>query len=118
MDDDFNSADATGRIFRLIRELNTITGGDTAKLAESPASLDLLLGDLETYDSILGLFSGGLPKAGGDVPEEIMQLAREREDARSSKDRARADEPPDRVLEAGFIIEDRAEGTRIRRSKG
>ena len=117
MDDDFNSAEAIGHIFHLIREVNTLTGGDTAKLAESPASLDRMLGDLETYDSILGLFADGLPKAGGDVPEEIMQMVREREEARKSKDWARADELRDSVLEAGYAIEDRAEGTRVSRSK-
>ena len=117
MDDDFNSAEATGHIFRLIREVNTITGGDPASLAESPGSLDRLLGDLETYDSILGLFADGLPKAGGDVSEEIMQMVLEREEARKSKDWARADELRDSVLEAGFIIEDRPEGPRVSRSK-
>jgi len=117
MDDDFNSAEATGHIFRLIREVNTITGGDPASLAESPESLDRLLGDLETYDSILGLFADGLPKAGGDVSEEIMQMVRDREEARKSKDWARADELRDSVLGAGFIIEDRPEGPRVSRSK-
>ena len=117
MDDDFNGAEAIGHIFHLIREVNTITGGDTAKLAEFPASLDIMLGDFETYDSILGLFVDGLPKAGGDVPDEIMQMVREREEARKSKDWARADELRDAVLAAGFTIEDRAEGPRVSRSK-
>ncbi len=117
MDDDFNCAEATGHIFHLIRELNSITGGDLAKLAEFPASLDIMLVDLETYDSILGLFVDGIPKAGGDVPEEIMQMVREREEARKSKDWARADELRDLVMEAGYTIEDRAEGTRVSRLK-
>jgi cysteinyl-tRNA synthetase len=117
MDDDFNSAEATGHIFHLIREINTMTGGDPAKLSTSGATLAKLIDDLETYDSILGLFSDGLPKAGGDVPEEIMQMVRERDEARKSKDWARADELRDAVLEAGFTIEDRAEGARVTRSK-
>ena len=117
MDDDFNCAEATGHIFHLIRELNSITGGDLAKLAEFPASLDDMLGDFDMYDGILGLFADGLPKAGGDVPDEIMQMVRGREEARKSKDWARADELRDAVLEAGFTIEDRAEGTRVSRSK-
>jgi cysteinyl-tRNA synthetase len=117
MDDDFNSAEAIGRVFHLIREVNIITGGNIAKLAEFPESITAMLSDFETYDSILGLFSGGLPKAGGEVPDEVMQMVREREDARRAKDWARADELRDTVLEAGFTIEDRVEGTRVSRSK-
>ena len=118
MDDDFNSAEAIGHIFRLIREVNTLTAGNIMKLAASPATLDSLLGDLETFDSILGLFAGGMPKAQEDVPDEILKMVREREEARRSKDWARADQLRDAVVEAGYTIEDRAEGTRVSRSKG
>ena len=118
MDDDFNSAEAIGHIFRLIREINTTTGGDIMKLAGSPSSLEKLFGDFETYDSILGLFAGGLPKAGGDVPGEILKMVAERDEARKAKDWARADELRDAVLDAGYVIEDRPEGARVTRSKG
>jgi cysteinyl-tRNA synthetase len=117
MDDDFNCAEAIGHIFRLIREVNTITGGDTLKLASHPGSLDKLIEDFETYDSILGLFAGGLPKAGGDVPEEILKMVAERDEARRSRDWARADELRDAITGAGYVIEDRPEGARVTRSK-
>jgi cysteinyl-tRNA synthetase len=117
MDDDFNSAEAIGRIFHLIRELNIITAGDILKLAEYPTSLKALLGDFETYDSILGLFAGGLPKAGEEIPDEVLRMVREREEARRAKDWSRADELRGAILAAGYAIEDRAEGTRVSRSK-
>jgi cysteinyl-tRNA synthetase len=117
MDDDFNSAEAIGHIFRLIREINTITGGDPVKLAGHPGSLGDLLADISTYDSILGLFADGLPSAGGGVPAEIAKMVAEREEARKSKDWAKADELRGAVLEAGYIIEDRPEGPRISRLK-
>ncbi len=117
MDDDFNSAEAIGHIFRLIREVNIITGGNIMRLAGSPGTLDSLLGDLQTYDSILGLFAGGLPKAESEIPDEILRMVREREEARRSKNWARADQLRDAVVEAGYTIEDRAEGTRVSRSK-
>ena len=117
MDDDFNGAEAIGHIFYLIRELNVITGGNIGKLAEYPATLTDLLKDFETFDSILGLFADGLPKASGDVPDEVMQMVRDREEARKSKEWARADELRDAIVAAGYAIEDRAEGTRVSRSK-
>ena len=117
MDDDFNGAEAIGHIFYLIRELNVITGGNIGKLAEYPATLTDLLKDFETFDSILGLFADGLPKASGDVSDEVMQMVRDREEARKSKEWARADELRDAIVAAGYAIEDRAEGTRVSRSK-
>jgi cysteinyl-tRNA synthetase len=117
MDDDFNGAEAIGHIFHLIRELNVITGGNIGKLAEYPATLTDLLKDFETFDTILGLFADGLPKASGDVPDEVMQMVRDREEARKSKEWARADELRDAIVAAGYAIEDRAEGTRVSRSK-
>jgi cysteinyl-tRNA synthetase len=117
MDDDFNSAEAIGHIFRLIRELNTITGGDPAKLASYPGSLAKLLEDLETYDSILGLFAGGLPGAEADIPAEVLKMVAERDEARKAKDWARADELRDAITAAGYAIEDRPEGARVSRSK-
>jgi cysteinyl-tRNA synthetase len=117
MDDDFNSAEAIGHIFRLIRELNTITGGDPAKLASYPGSLAKLLEDLETYDSILGLFAGGLPGAEADIPAEVLKMVAERDEARKAKDWARADELRDAITSAGYAIEDRPEGARVSRSK-
>ncbi len=117
MDDDFNSAEAIGHIFRLIREVHTLTGGDEAALARCPRALRRLESDMETYDGILGLFAGGVPAAEGGAPEEIEALAAEREEARKAKDWARADELRDRIAEAGYVVEDRPEGPRIRPAK-
>jgi cysteinyl-tRNA synthetase len=114
MDDDFNSAEAVGHIFRLIREVNTMTGGDPSSLASGSEAALRLLGDMEIYDSILGLFSGGLPSGAVDVPPEVERMVAEREEARKAKDWARADELRGRILEAGFVIEDRPEGTEVR----
>ena len=117
MDDDFNSAEAIGHIFRLIREVNSATGGDPAALSASPATVARLIEDFETYDAILGLFREGLPKADSDIPDDVMEKVREREEARKSKDWERADRLRGEVLEAGYVIEDRAEGPRVTRSK-
>ena len=114
MDDDFNSAEATGHIFRLIREIHSLTSGDDSLIAGCPRALERLWEDMETYDGILGLFSGGLPGAGEGIPAGIEKLAAEREEARKARDWARADEIRDRIVEAGYTIEDRPDGPRIR----
>jgi cysteinyl-tRNA synthetase len=114
MDDDFNSAEAIGHLFRLIREVNTLTGGDAADLAAVPGAVGRLLEDFTVYDSILGLFRGGLPRTSAEVPRAVLDLVREREEARAARNWARADELRARALEAGYIIEDRPGGAKVR----
>ncbi len=47
----------------------------------------------------------------------MKKLVAEREEARRNKDWARADELRDRVLEMGFIIEDRPDGSIVKPRK-
>ncbi|MBN1164637.1 MAG: cysteine--tRNA ligase [Candidatus Krumholzibacteriota bacterium] len=115
MDDDFNSGEAIGHIFRLVREVNKFRTDYPGVLEGSDELIDALLESLRTFDTILGLFKEGLPRAGLAVPPEVEKLVREREEARRAKDWARADELRDRILEAGFAVEDRAEGPYIKR---
>ena len=49
-----------------------------------------------------------------EVPEEIIGLVREREEARKNKDWARADEIRAEVSEAGYTIEDGPEGSKVK----
>ncbi|HKY67702.1 MAG TPA: hypothetical protein VJM49_15075, partial [Acidimicrobiales bacterium] len=50
-----------------------------------------------------------------DVPDEVAGWAAERDEARASKDWPRADALRDRITAAGYVIEDTAAGTVVRR---
>jgi cysteinyl-tRNA synthetase len=63
---------------------------------------------------MLGL--AGLDAAEDDVPEEVLALVREREDARAARDFARADALRERVLALGFELRDTPEGGRAYRA--
>jgi cysteinyl-tRNA synthetase len=52
-----------------------------------------------------------------DIPEEVLELARQREAARSAKDFARADELRDRITKAGFDVMDTPAGTQVIRGE-
>ena len=117
MDDDFNSGEAIGHIFRLVREVNKIRASSEEALAGDRKTLEDIRDAIRVFDSVLGLFRGGLPTAGLDVPDEVAGLVAEREEARKSKDWKRADELRDRVLDLGFTIEDRADGPALKRLK-
>jgi cysteinyl-tRNA synthetase len=118
LDDDFNSGEAIGHLFRLVREANRVRAADPDPLAGDRETLQRILDAIETFDLVLGLYKEGLPKARIEVPEDVQQLIRKREDARKQKDWAKADSLRDEILAHGFTVEDRPEGPLVKRAKG
>jgi len=109
--DDFNAESAMASLFELVREANPLLVG------KAPAGLDAapvraVRDCLRQNLAVLGLFEN----VGGEVaiPAEIEDLARQRDAARLARDFALADELRDRILGAGFRIEDTPDGTRVR----
>ena len=106
MDDDMNTADALGAIFELVKDANvTVREGVSRKAAK--AALD----SLEAICDVLGLLS----KKEDELPEEIAALVRERAEARKNKDWARSDELRNRIVRAGYILEDTKQGQKVRK---
>ncbi len=118
LDDDFNSGEAIGHLFRLVREANRVRSEDPDPLAKDRATLEQLRSAIEVFDSVLGLYREGLPKARIEVPDEVQALVEEREEARKGKDWAGADSLRNKILALGFAVEDRPEGPVLRRVKG
>jgi len=103
MDDDFNTADAVGAIFELVRLINTRVGENTSKTLLK-SSYDLLL----ELTSVLGI----LVKEKELLDSEIEQLIAQREAARQHKDYGRADRIRDELLEKGIRLEDTPQGVK------
>jgi cysteinyl-tRNA synthetase len=115
MDDDFNSAGAVGYLFELIKTYNVLLEQNGPAVAGSREGLDAVWSVLEEADRILGLFRDGLPRAAEEIPADILQSVEERVNAKKSKDFKKADEIRDRLLAAGWLIEDTPAGARVRR---
>jgi len=116
MDDDFNSAGAIGHIFDLVRAYNTAMDENGEAITQSRDALGAVKGAIGSFDAILGLFHDGFPEVVEDVPAEILEMVEARQDARKSKDFAKADEMRDAVLAAGYVIEDTPQGVRVKRA--
>jgi cysteinyl-tRNA synthetase len=116
MDDDFNSAGAIGHIFDLVRAYNTAVDENGDQIIQSRDALEAVRGAIESFDEILGLFHDGFPETAEDVPAEILAMVDARQEARKSKDFAKADEMRDAVLAAGYVIEDTPQGVRVKRA--
>jgi cysteinyl-tRNA synthetase len=115
MDDDFNSAGAIGYMFELIKTYNIMLDESPASITGSREALDAVWSSLVLFDQILGLFREGLPRAVEDVPAEILAAVDDRNNAKKAKDFQRADKLRDKILAAGFLLEDTPAGVRVRR---
>jgi cysteinyl-tRNA synthetase len=113
MDDDFNTARAIACMFDLSKKINLAlegekTGPATITSAAAAARKIMNLGE------VLGLSWRGLVEE-EKVPEDILDLVRQRDEARANKDWGEADQLRDAVTDRGFVIEDRPGGATVRR---
>ena len=108
MEDDFNTADALAAIFELVKFANTnVTEKSSAAFAEA------LLSQLVKLSDVLGL---KVIKKEEILDKEIEALIEERQEARKTKNFARADEIRDELLEKGIILKDTREGVKWKRA--
>jgi cysteinyl-tRNA synthetase len=69
---------------------------------------------LELYDLSLGLGISGWNETSDEIPEEVIRLVEQRNEARKNKNWAAADALRQQVFELGFSIEDRPDGQKIK----
>ena len=106
MDDNLDTPAVCAQLFGLVTRVNSLLDeGDAASAAPLVAAWREILG-------ALGLEVRG---TAAEVPDEIAELAAQRDAARAAKDWATADELRDRIVAAGFVAEDGPDGTVVRR---
>lgn len=107
LDDDLNISAGLAVVFDFIRDTNKLA--DENRLSEQGArNVEALL---DRLDSVTGLFGADNDEA----PQEILDKVNERQQARRSKDFARADTIRDELAAAGWVIEDTPDGPRVKR---
>ena len=114
MDDDFNTPQALAVLFELAKQLNV------AK-QEGAEHIQLLAGTLKSLGALLGLLQLDpavyLQGQGDDSDVVVIEaLIKQRNDARSNKDWALADQARDKLNEMNIILEDSAGKTTWRKA--
>ena len=123
MDDDFNTALATGVLFELAREVNTAVGRlGPAVAPQDREALEKARELFDFFNRVLGIFrtgQGGRIMAGAGIEGEsgleeglLKLLIEVRAEARRKKDWATADRIRDGLKELGIILEDTPSGVR------
>ncbi len=110
MNDDANTARAIGYLFDLAREVNRAGEAGDAVPARAGAQALRRLGGL------IGLFWNAPSEAEPEWPAEVHDLVARREAARKARNFKEADELRDQLKALGVVIEDGAQGGRIKRS--
>ena len=108
MEDDFNTADAVSAVFELVKFANT-----NATESSSQEFIKALKEEIIMLCDICGLC---VEKETEILDEEIEKLIQERQEARKSKNFARADEIRNMLQEQGIILEDTREGVKWKRA--
>jgi cysteinyl-tRNA synthetase len=107
LDDDLNLPQGVGLVFDLIREANAAL--DAERVGEqSMAALEGLIDDVDAHLDVVHTEEPGLA-------DEVERLIAEREDARKSRDFAKADRIREDLRQRGIALEDSKEGVRWRR---
>lgn len=105
LSDDLNTADALSAVFELTREINTLLQGEYSK-----EEITLCKNTFLELTDILGLL---YEDSKDKIPDEVLELSKQRNAARKDKNFALADELRDRISELGYTVEETRQGTRI-----
>jgi cysteinyl-tRNA synthetase len=115
MDDDFNSAGALGSVFDLVKTYYKLIDENGATVTRDKEGLEAVKQAIIIFDQVLGIFPRGFPRYAAEIPDEVSTLVSARQEARKARDFRKADEIRARLDEMGYIVEDTAEGVRVRR---
>ena len=111
MDDDLDINAALAALFNFVREVNRLIDQNRLSREEAEKVRELMM----NFDKVLGVI--GEEEEVEELPEEIMELIRKREEARKRKDWKIADEIREKLREMGIVLEDTPEGVKWRRIK-
>ena len=130
MNDDFNTAEALAAYFALVSEANQYLerceGAADPEAATACAAsilgafailgIELPVRQSDLPLALVGAAQGLVGYEGDDVDEAAQAILDARAQARAAKDWGRADAIRDELTALGLLIEDTAQGTRIRRA--
>ena len=104
MDDDFNTADAIGVLFSMVREINTMVSAGAGKVALEAAA--------KAFDELTWVLGLVYNRKTDDLDSEVEALIEQRTNARKAKDFATADAIRDKLKEMGIVLEDTPQGVK------
>lgn len=115
MDDDFNTPEAYAVLFDMAREINRLKSENSQAANGLASTLRSLAGVLGLLEQDPEQFLQSSAQADDGEVAEIEALIKQRNEARTTKNWAQADQARDRLNALGIVLEDGAGGTIWRR---
>ncbi|MBA4336775.1 cysteine--tRNA ligase [bacterium] len=104
MDDDFETPEALAAIFEFIKEVNKLQ----ERVQLTINDRNKVLGFMKKVDNVFAII---FTEKEENLSGEILDLIKEREEARTKKDWGKSDELRDKLKEKGILVEDTPKGT-------
>lgn len=111
LEDDLNISVALASLFGLVKALNKELDQNSIGGKDAEHALDTL----RELDQVLGVMDVDRKQAEPNIPEDVVNRVKNRQQARKDKDFAKADAIRDSLAAEGWIIEDSPSGPRIKR---
>ena len=107
--DDLNISPALAALFEMVRKVNQLC--DDNRIGKDGAEKALAF--MREIDAVLGFIP--FEREDLDVPKELLDALRKREEARKEKNWAEADKQRDLITSSGYFIEDTPSGPRLKK---
>lgn len=107
--DDLNISVALAAVFELVREVNGLCDANKLSRAEAQQVLKVL----GRFNEVLGVLN--FEKESEEIPQELHEALEQRNQARKDKNWALADKLRVFITERGYVIEDTAQGARLKK---
>ncbi len=114
IDDDLDTPGALSCIWELTKDASVSPADMRATIADIDKILGLKLAEDDELAVSLSAAQFGRAVDTQDLPEDILLILEEREQARADKNWSRADELRSALLEKGYTVDDRPEGPQVR----
>lgn len=109
IEDDFNMPEAIAEFHSFIKFVNTGLADKTFSLEEEMSLMDMF----ETFNAVLGIIDFDIIENIEEIPQDIIEMFEQRNEAKAQKDFETADTLRDALLSQGYKIVDSREGSYV-----
>jgi len=107
LDDDLNMSGGLGVIHEFMHEINKMIAQETLSRDSALKVYNLMM----EFDKVLGI----LEFTQEDIPGEVMQLVKKRDEARNNKDWKLSDDIREKINKLGYTVEDTKDGSLVKK---
>ena len=112
LEDDFAMSEALAVFFEFQKYIASEIASGQLSDSEQRSTLDMY----ESFNQVFALFDFNLLEGlDADIPEEIIALATQRQEAKDEKNYQRADEIRNELAKLGYVVKDTKEGSVVER---